>query len=786
MKAKTTKRALLLSVLSLLVCIAMLIGTTYAWFTDSVTTGVNSITSGTLSVDIVDESGATLENGTLYFRDANGRTDILWEPGACFELDSFRIVNTGNLHLKYKVELTAFSGDTELLDVIDFTVNNDEDMDTYFAAQYDKPLAPKEESELITIKGTMREEAGNEYMGKTLSGMKITVVAAQLAAEYDSFDNTYDSAADYPIVSLPVSISDAATEAVKVETEDAAIEVPADLQKELADDGVTSVTLVHTEPKVDTVANTITFDSVELVDQNGKIIDLEQVSGDITVVLPAGGIANGETVTVLHDGEIIATTTVADGKITYTAPHLCEVRALQATVVATEAELTAAINAGKSVIFKNDITISEKLSITKDTVIYGFGNTLSYGKDDRVIDVPKETAGANLTVKDLTVNVTGGSCNRGINYNTNGTLTLDNFTLTGKTTKALYGINLPSSSNGAKVEIVNSDITGYIALNIWGKNVVANVTDSKLSNYDPATTEDYSAVVLNDDGTTSAEGTVVTITGGSVIAKDENGDPCTAFQNATDTGSIVVSNSTNVVGKNMEAVAAVRYKDGSGNYYNEYYGCETLQDAIDVAAKSKNAVVVLNKDITLDAPAMIEEGKTVVLDLNGCVVTAPAVSFPDGICAVWNKGNLTIQGNGTVKGDYAAVYSNGNLTVNGGSFESSTGFGLMIDNIYGTVASVATINGGTFNGVGVYNPAELTVNGGTFNVGRDPDGASDPLSDKMTLFINPTFTGAPNTATVKLTGGTFNGDIYVYDDGITETSFTNNGATITGSVLDNA
>ena len=66
MKKMNAKRALLMSVISMMLCIAMLVGTTYAWFTDSVTTGVNSITSGTLSVDIVDENGATLENGTIY------------------------------------------------------------------------------------------------------------------------------------------------------------------------------------------------------------------------------------------------------------------------------------------------------------------------------------------------------------------------------------------------------------------------------------------------------------------------------------------------------------------------------------------------------------------------------------------------------------------------------------------------------------------------------------------------------------------------------------------------
>ena len=48
--AKYNKRALLLSVLALMLCAAMLIGTTYAWFTDTATAGVNRIQSGTLNV----------------------------------------------------------------------------------------------------------------------------------------------------------------------------------------------------------------------------------------------------------------------------------------------------------------------------------------------------------------------------------------------------------------------------------------------------------------------------------------------------------------------------------------------------------------------------------------------------------------------------------------------------------------------------------------------------------------------------------------------------------------
>lgn len=197
MKSKTTKRALLLSVLSLLVCVAMLIGTTYAWFTDSVTTGVNSITSGTLDIDVVDASGNSVS--TLSFVNKDGSSDILWEPGATFELDkSFKIINKGDLYLKYKVELTAFTGDTELLNAIDLTVNG-QDWDSFWATQSDLPLAPNADSGELTVSGTMSKEAGNEYMGKTLNAVEIKVYATQQTAEFDSISDLYDKDATYPV-----------------------------------------------------------------------------------------------------------------------------------------------------------------------------------------------------------------------------------------------------------------------------------------------------------------------------------------------------------------------------------------------------------------------------------------------------------------------------------------------------------------------------------------------------------------------------------------------------------
>ena len=99
-KSKNTKRALLASVFSMILCIAMLIGSTFAWFTDSVKTGVNRIQAGTLDVDLVNEAGDSIEGQSLNWVAADGRDEILWEPNCTYNLESFKIVNKGNLALK--------------------------------------------------------------------------------------------------------------------------------------------------------------------------------------------------------------------------------------------------------------------------------------------------------------------------------------------------------------------------------------------------------------------------------------------------------------------------------------------------------------------------------------------------------------------------------------------------------------------------------------------------------------------------------------------------------------
>ena len=215
---RATKRALLTSVTALVMCVVMLVGTTFAWFTDTASTGVNKIQAGNLDVALEyaiewDTEGKVTkwenaEGKTLQFKTADGRTDnILWEPGCRYQLPELRVVNNGNLALKYIIKVTgietnhdAVPGEPNLNDVITWEIKYSGDAvwhneaDT-FKAGYS--LAPNA-SNVVTIKGVMDKNAGNEYQGLSIDGVSVTVYATQMTAEFDSIDNLYDKDAQYP------------------------------------------------------------------------------------------------------------------------------------------------------------------------------------------------------------------------------------------------------------------------------------------------------------------------------------------------------------------------------------------------------------------------------------------------------------------------------------------------------------------------------------------------------------------------------------------------------------
>ena len=156
---------------------------------------VNKIQAGTLDVQLLDEDGTSLEGQTLSWKKAadGANQAVLWEPGCTYELQPIVIKNAGNLALKYKIVISGIQGDAALNNAIEWTIN-----DTALAA--DHALAAGA-SDTLTIKGHMREDAGNEYQRLSIDGIGITVVATQYTYESDSNNNQYDVNAEYPVIS---------------------------------------------------------------------------------------------------------------------------------------------------------------------------------------------------------------------------------------------------------------------------------------------------------------------------------------------------------------------------------------------------------------------------------------------------------------------------------------------------------------------------------------------------------------------------------------------------------
>lgn len=228
MTKSNTKRALLSSVLAMILCLGLLIGTTFAWFTDSATSGSNVIQSGKLDIVLEYWDGDSWEDAegkVLEFeRAANysyASQEILWEPGCTFNMPKIRVRNEGNLAARVAILVNGISGDHKLLEALTFTTTVDpntanqavkswlDQNGNEFAPQradigtvlWDEGLAPKgvtanngvtDKTAEITLSAHMDEDAGNEYQNLTVNGISITALASQSTYEADSFDDQYD------------------------------------------------------------------------------------------------------------------------------------------------------------------------------------------------------------------------------------------------------------------------------------------------------------------------------------------------------------------------------------------------------------------------------------------------------------------------------------------------------------------------------------------------------------------------------------------------------------------
>lgn len=237
-KTKSTKRALLSSVLALIMCFSMLVGSTFAWFTDSVSNANNIIQSGNLDIELWhcnnnqtqwgfgynETNGEEIKGDTALFLNIDGKP-ILWEPGAGAG-ETFRVKNAGTLALKYQFRIRAFditqtAEGKDLTDILSMQVieleNNENGVpvgvtggvnyEALFGDGYviKGELLPGETADYNVAIDWHPSAIDNEFNVK--GGLKLTfgvdLIATQLTYEKDSFGDQYDK--------------DAAKEGIRVE-----------------------------------------------------------------------------------------------------------------------------------------------------------------------------------------------------------------------------------------------------------------------------------------------------------------------------------------------------------------------------------------------------------------------------------------------------------------------------------------------------------------------------------------------------------------------------------------
>lgn len=234
MKKTSTKRSLIMSLLSMVICIVMLIGSTFAWFTDSAVFENNVIKAGNLDMEVE----YSLDGKE--WKSLDGAEDLfskgLWEPGHT-EVVALKIENKGTLTFKYNVNMNIASevegtnvyGEafklSEILEVSTYVMDGGAPGDALIGGffkseegygytapvafksaeliQQDMPVLANDTGSYVVIKVDMPETVGNEANYKTGTtapsiNFGVNVVATQFTSENDTFGSQYDKDAEYP------------------------------------------------------------------------------------------------------------------------------------------------------------------------------------------------------------------------------------------------------------------------------------------------------------------------------------------------------------------------------------------------------------------------------------------------------------------------------------------------------------------------------------------------------------------------------------------------------------
>lgn len=194
---KAVKRSIILCALSLALCVALLVGSTLAWFSDSITNSGNTITAGNLTAQwsyrpINDDTAAyepVSEELALF------SSDTVWQPGEPHGYD-FKVENVGSVEFVWELAIdladTAGESQNNLTDVLVVYVDGeittpefDADgvavlIDGTLAATDGETTAGTDESSCeFSLAFAISESAGNDYQNLSVS-FSLTLSARQV------------------------------------------------------------------------------------------------------------------------------------------------------------------------------------------------------------------------------------------------------------------------------------------------------------------------------------------------------------------------------------------------------------------------------------------------------------------------------------------------------------------------------------------------------------------------------------------------------------------------------
>ena len=625
---KATKRALLSSALAMLLCFTMLLGTTFAWFTDSVTSAGNIIQSGTLDVEM-EWRDATTNGAQQTYKDAAEGAIFnydKWEPGYV-EAKNIKISNAGTLALKYQLAIVATGEVSKLADVIDVyyaeaeitvadrTLSGLTKLGTLtevlanMSATANGDLL-EGESDTVTIALKMQENAENEYQGLSIgSEFAIHCMATQLTSESDSFNDQYDAMAtidteaellealdaDYDYIALGANI--AITNSVVIPADKTVtIDLMGYTMSQVNAQQTAAYAMISNKGNL-TITDSIGTGKISYTDTTPYTADPNWASN--TICNEGTLIINGGTVENLTPEEVT----------NHGYPHAID--AYQGSVTTINGGTVKSLNYDSIRMFCNSETLATKVVINGGTIVnrVSFQDPQSTRPGYGILEI---NGGNFVTINGVTANVrllnfckncsnmkatvTGGTFDKGFKTQdivNAGVKTSDWLTITGckaaVTTAAELQAALDNAVDGDVIKLV-ADITGDVT--------VTQKPDVKITIDGNGKT--FAGVLLVDGKSATILSAGLTVKNVNFVAESISADACIRLGAGKNTGTRYTCNVT-VSGCKFDVPGVVGVKSYEGGDKNLVItGCTATERAHSLA-QLKGIDGVLVENCTVEA-----------------------------------------------------------------------------------------------------------------------------------------------------------------------------------------